>query len=384
MAEKTADAPLIWVLRLPRPVRLLAWVIVFGVTVAAGHKLSISVAGGVLMVLAVVGIQLSVMGSQRLQAIGALLATAAGLAIIPLIPAGLGVIPVLVAATRYPAAFSRRWMQVITVIATVGFAAGIAWISRSVAGALAGLVVPLFVQRAEEHRQLVAERDRAQALLAELQATREAESQAAALRERGRIARDMHDLLAHSLAGLSLQLQAARTVAAREGAGPEVLAPIDTAAALARDGLAEARSAVSALRDPGGLGLDALPTLVDRFPGTATLLTVGEPGVLEPEKAHAVYRAVQESLTNAARYAPGAPVSVTVTWTPEHLSATVDDTGLPKGRAPVGTDRLDVGTGLGLAGMAERLRAVGGCVQAGPTPDGGWRVAIEVPLVERA
>ena len=375
-----SDTPLIWVLRLPRPVRLLAWVVVFGVTVAAGHKLSISLLGGMLMVLAVIGIQLSVVRSPRLQAIGALLATATGLAVIPLIPAGMGVIPVLVAATRYPAVFPRRWMQVITVVATLGFAAGIAWISRSVAGALAGLVVPLFVQRAEEHRQLVAERDRAQALLAELQATREAEAQAAALRERGRIARDMHDLLAHSLAGLSLQLQAARTVAAREGAGPDVLAPIDTAAALARDGLAEARSAVSALRDPTGLGLDALPTLVDRFPGTATLHTAGEPGVLEPDGAHAVYRAVQESLTNAARYAPGAPVSVTVTWAPGTFRATVEDTGLPAGRAPVEAE----GTGLGLAGMAERLQAVGGCVHAGPTADGGWRVTIEVPTAATA
>jgi signal transduction histidine kinase len=371
----TAEDGYFWVLRVPRPVRILAWVVIFGVTVAAGHRFTLSVAGGVLMALAVVGIQLSVLRNRVVHASGALLATACGLAVIPLIPAGLGVIPVLVAASRFPAVFDPRWQRVMTVLTTIGFGVDIGYISQSIAGALAGLVVPLLVQRAEEHRQLIAERDRAQALLAELQATREAESQAAALRERGRIARDMHDVLAHSLAGLSLQLQAARTVAVREGASAEVLAPIETAASLARDGLAEARTAVSALRDPVGLGLDALPALVGRFPGTATLSSAGDAGSLDPEAGHSVYRAVQESLTNAARYAPGAPVAVAIRWETERLRVTVDDTGLPAGREPVAA----AGTGLGLAGMAERLRAAGGSVQAGPGPDGGWRVQIEIP-----
>ena len=375
MKRPTAADGYFLVLRLPRAIRILAWVVILAITVAAGHRVTVSVAGGIVMALAVVGIQASTLRQPAVQAAGAVLATACGLAVIPLIPAGLGVIPVLVAAARFPSVFSARWRQVMTVVTTIGFGADIAWISRSVAGAVAGLVVPLLVQRAEEHRQLIAERDRAQALLAELQATREAEAQAAALRERGRIARDMHDVLAHSLAGLSLQLQAARAVAAREGASTQVLAPLDTAAALARDGLAEARSAVSALRDPVGLGLDALPALVDRFPGAAALITDGTPGELGPEAAHAVYRAVQEALTNAARYAPGAAVTVSVSWAVQRLRVTVADTGLGPGRQPVETQ----GTGLGLAGMSERLRAAGGSVRSGPQPAGGWQVELEVP-----
>ena len=199
---------------------------------------------------------------------------------------------------------------------TIAFGGVIGWISQSVAGLLAGTGIPLLVQRAVEHRDLVQERDRAQALLAEVQAGREAETQAAALRERGRIAREMHDVLAHSLAGLSVQLQAVRAVAARERVGPAVLEPLDKAAALAREGLGEARAAVSALRDPVGLGLDALPALVERHPGTAVLDETGTRGQVSVDAAHAVYRAVQESLTNAARYAPGSVVRVALEWQP--------------------------------------------------------------------
>jgi signal transduction histidine kinase len=229
--------------------------------------------------------------------------------------------------------------------------------------------------RAGEQQALIAERDRAQALLAEVQAGREAEAEAAALQERGRIAREMHDVLAHTLAGLSLQLQAVRAVAAREGVPPEVLDPLDKAATLAQDGLAEARSAVGALRDPVGLGMDALPALVERHPGAATLEAVGRPSGLAPEAGHAVYRAVQEALTNAARYAPGSPVTVRLSWAPDGLTAQVADSGAAVGRnAPAAQ-----GSGLGLAGMDERVRAVGGTVRAGPRDGGGWQVVVHVP-----
>jgi signal transduction histidine kinase len=209
-----------------------------------------------------------------------------------------------------------------------------------------------------------------------VQAGRDAEAQAAALRERGRIARDLHDVLAHSLAGLSVQLQAVRALATREGVGPTVLAPLDKAAALAQDGLAEARQAVASLRDPVGLGLAEVPALVQRHPGEAHLQINGTPGAVTAECGHAIYRAVQESLTNAARYAPGSSVQVALDWTAERLQVRVDDAGLPRGRSPI----AGTSTGLGLAGMDERVRQAGGTLQAGPRPDGGWRVEITVPL----
>jgi signal transduction histidine kinase len=263
---------------------------------------------------------------------------------------------------------------VLTAVDAVAFGATIAYISGSPAGALAGLGIPLLVQRELEHQELIRERDRAQALLAEAQHAREAEAQTAALRERGRIAREMHDVLAHSLAGLSLQLQAVRAIASREHVSAAVLDPLDKAAALARDGLAEARAAVSTLRDPTGLGVDAIPALVDRHPGSATLTVQGSPGQIPAETGHAVYRAVQEALTNAARYAPGSPVTVDLSWRADELEVVVCDDGPAPGR----TALTGQGSGLGLAGMSERIRQVGGALQAGPR-EGGWQVRLTVP-----
>jgi len=263
----------------------------------------------------------------------------------------------------------------VTVADTVAVGAVIGFVSHSLVGALAGLGLPLIVLRAIEHQELVTERDRAQALLAEVQAGREAEAQAVALTERGRIARELHDVLAHTLAGLSVQLQGVRAVAAKEQVPASVLDPIDRAADLARSGLDEARAAVSVLRDPEGLGLDALGALIERHPAETTLAVTGTPVAVTAAAGHAVYRAVQESLTNAARYAPGASVTVSMQWSPETLRVCVQDTGLPPGRMAIS----DQGTGLGLAGMDERVRAVGGSVQAGPAPAGGWLVEITVP-----
>jgi signal transduction histidine kinase len=132
---------------------------------------------------------------------------------------------------------------------------------------------------------------------------------------------------------------------------------------------------VSALRDPVGLGLDALPALVERHPGEASLTAVGEPGGVSAEAGHAIYRAVQESLTNAARYAPGSPVGVALSWSAEALEVKVTDSGPAPERSAVPGQ----GTGLGLAGMAERIEQGSGTLRAGPRGGGGWQIAITVP-----
>jgi signal transduction histidine kinase len=287
---------------------------------------------------------------------------------------GLGEIPVLVAAARLPFAFPPRTTRALSAVGAVGFGAAVAYASGSIAGLAAGVGVPLLVTRSEQRRELVTERDRARALLAELEATRAAEAQSLALRERARIARDMHDVLAHTLAGLSLQLQAARAAAQRSGAGPELAEPLERAADLARDGLAEARSAVGALREPPEHGIGELPALVARFPGDVKLSLDGGAD-LSQHAANAVYRAVQEALTNATRYAPGSPVRVAVCDEAAELVATVED----EGPAPGHETLAGLGSGLGLAGMRERLAEVGGTVTAGPRPGSGWRVEIRVP-----
>jgi signal transduction histidine kinase len=368
-----------WPNNLPWSYRVLAWAAMTTVSALAAHRhpswLWIVVAA--LLAVAAIAVQFAVETQPApRRAAAVLVATVAGLAVIPLAPGGFGYVAVLIVAARFP--YRGRPETAFLALDTIAFGAVVGVSTHSLTGALAGLGVPALAQRGFAQREIVKERDRATALLAQVQAGREAEAQAAALRERGTIARDLHDVLAHSLAGLSLQLQAIRAVAARNGAGPELTEPLDRAAQLARDGLAEARSAVSALRDPVGLGLDALPTLIERHPGEARLIIEGDPAAVDPAAGHAVYRAVQESLTNAARYAPGAAVAVLLRWEPGQLRVHIDDSGPGIGHHATPGQ----GTGLGLAGMAERVNEVGGTVQAGPRPDTtGWRVDVTVPVV---
>ncbi len=356
--------------------RVPTWIAIAGTTAASAHGLAARVIVLVLMLVAAAGLQMTHHSWTPVRVAALCAATVFGLASCLLAHNGLGEIPVLVSAGRATDAFDGLALRVFTVVDALAFGGTIGWISRSVAGLLAGIGIPLLVQRALEHRDLVQERDRARALLAEVQAGREAETQAAALRERGRIAREMHDVLAHSLAGLSVQLQAVRAVASRERVGPVVLAPLDKAAALAREGLSEARAVVGTLRDPVGLGLDELPALVERHPGDATLVEAGARRELSADAGHAVYRAVQESLTNAARYAPGSPVRVVLQWRPDVLAVSVTDDGPAPGREAVGGQ----GSGLGLAGMAERVEQGGGTLRTGPRSDGGWQVVLELPV----
>ncbi len=356
--------------------RVLVWLTITVATGVAGHGRVLQVSGAVVMAVAVIGVQLGRRGDARRSRPGVLLAGLGGLGAMLLVPAGLGEIPVLVAAARLPFAFSARTTRLLSAAGAVGFGGAVAYASGTFAGLAAGVGVPLLVTRSQQRRELVVERDRARALLAEVEAARTAEAQSAALRERARIARDMHDVLAHSLAGLSLQLQAARAVAQRSDAGPELLEPLGRAAELARDGLAEARSAVGALRELPEHGLADLRTLVERFPGDIHLDADGRTPDLPPDAGRAAYRAVQEALTNAARYAPGSPVRVVVSTGPAAVSITVEDDGPAPGHEAVDGR----GSGLGLVGMRERVGEAGGTVTAGGRPDGGWRVEIRLPL----
>jgi len=309
-------------------------------------------------------------GAPKYAAAAFLACTGGGVASILLAPGGIGEWPVLMCAVYCRVTFRGRAGVIVTAVLALGFAFCIVWISRSAVGVLAGLGVPVLAQRRLDQEQLQAERDRALALLAELEAARDAQAQAAALEERGRIAREMHDVLAHSLAGLSIQLQAVRAVAGREGVGPQVIEPLDRAAELARTGVEEAKAVVGALREAPPLGLDDLPVLIQRFPGAATFAVSGTPKPIAPALGHALYRAVQESLTNAARYAPGSAVAVELAWEgPGPAISVTDDGPAPGHRAEPS------GGGYGLQGMRERLAEVGAKQSAGPFGK-GWRVQL--------
>jgi signal transduction histidine kinase len=306
---------------------------------------------------------------------------AAGIAATLLVPRGLGEVPALAGAAALPRGLPAGWPRNLVIVAVSAiFGVAVMVISGSPVGLLAAAGAWALADRAIEHAAFESERDRALALLAEVEASQLTQLEAAATEERNRIAREMHDVLAHTLAGLSMQLQAIRAVAAAEGASAAVTGPIDQAAELARAGLQEARAAVGALRAPQLHGIADLEGLVARFPGEAELRVTGQPGRLGPEAAHAVYRAVQEAMTNAARYATGSAVDVEVTWAPAELRVRVRDHGLPTGRQPSGVK----GSGTGIASMAGRAEAVGGTMTAGPVPgDDGWQVQVTVPVAGR-
>jgi signal transduction histidine kinase len=217
----------------------------------------------------------------------------------------------------------------------------------------------------------------AEALLVQEAATRAAREEAAVLGERQRLARELHDVLAHTLSGLTVQLEGARLLAERTGADPRLADQVTNAQRLARDGMVSAKRAVATLRGEALPGPAQLLTLIEqaRLSGLPVTLTVaGEPRPLPAESGLAVYRVVQEALTNTAKYAGhGATAAVALTWTEATLTAEVTDEG---------GDRRDAGLpsgGYGLAGLAERAALAGGRLDAGPTAD-GWRVALTMPI----
>ncbi|TQL68548.1 signal transduction histidine kinase [Nocardioides albertanoniae] len=204
---------------------------------------------------------------------------------------------------------------------------------------------------------------------------------AAARDERTRIAIEMHDVIAHSLAVIVSQARGAQYA---DRSDPQV--PVDALTTIektGREALSEMRGIFGLLRDhqDGELApapaLEDLPDLVARFP-SARLSVVGTPQPLSPSRELAVYRAAQESLTNVVKHAgPEVDAAVTLTWSAARLVLQVTDHG---GRAAAGGGAA----GLGLAGMRYRVEALGGTATAGPQRTGGFAVTVSLPTEEEA
>jgi signal transduction histidine kinase len=230
-------------------------------------------------------------------------------------------------------------------------------------------------------------------LLLELEESRSAELRAAALAERQRLARDMHDVLAHTLSGLTLQLEGARLLALSSG-DSRLAGTIDRAHELAKSGLGEARQAIGMLRGDELPGPERLAGLAEAFAadtGIPCPFTVtGETVELRAEAKLALYRITQEALTNIRKHAQPARVEVTLDYSPQEVSLTVEDCVYPGGDDPPGPPR-DWGEpspqtpwpgtprgGYGLTGMRERAELLGGSLDAGPTGS-GFLVRLRVP-----
>jgi signal transduction histidine kinase len=244
-----------------------------------------------------------------------------------------------------------------------------------------GLTRREYLLRAEQAEQALEQARRAHA----------AETQAAALAERARIAREIHDVLAHSLAAVSVNLQAAEGLLGElPGDRPELAKAIECverAGAFTREGLAEARRAILALRD-GGDGVSALAPrplaeqLADlagqyRADGdTPVEFTVtGDPRPVGAEVRLTVYRTAQEALTNARKHAPGQPVTVALEFSPSQVTVDIRNPLPPAGAA---RPLAGAGTGYGLVGLKERAALGGGSLIARPT-GGEWRVSLTMP-----
>jgi signal transduction histidine kinase len=232
------------------------------------------------------------------------------------------------------------------------------WVGGLTATALAALLI--------RHQLVLVERLRAaQAGLAER----------SRVEERGRIARELHDVIAHSLTVSLLHVTSARLAVDHDpGDASRALAEAER---LGRQALTEVRATMGLLREdhPSGVtrpvpGFGQVPQLVEEFRGAGVQITLavdGDPSGLPLTVGSTIYRIVQEALTNAARHAPGTPVTVDVTVADQNVTVLVDSAGLPM-----------QGSGMGLINMAERAGALGGSCTAGPGGH-GWLVTATLP-----
>jgi signal transduction histidine kinase len=269
-----------------------------------------------------------------------------------------------------------------------------------------------------------------------LQVEEDRSAQLAVAEERVRIARELHDIVAHGVSLMTIQITAARRVAdskpdaaeasltAAEETGRQTLNELDSMLSALRGADASIEAAGGITLAPGALPLSGSGGLGDPTPrpspsgpvGTGAVGAIGPGGPMAPDprrtplprladipslvaalneagrdvRLHAlgdppripasvellVYRVVQEALTNAARYAGDAAIEVQLIFSPEAITVFVDDDG--PGRAAVGRP----GGGHGLMGMSERLASLGGSLEAGPrSPGPGWRVYASIPVL---
>jgi signal transduction histidine kinase len=309
-------------------------------------------------------------------------------AVAGLLPAGVSVLagndgamfPAMLVVVWVTRTSRSRFVVGATVAAALAMSMVLAWQARSLAkegslffagGVGIAWLAGVMVRRQEE-------------LTDELRELHDLNVEHAAVAERARIAREVHDVVGHSLSVVMLHLTGARRVLRTDpDAADEALARAEE---VGRQSMESIRQVVGLLRDSEGHGRQApmpglaeVAALVDGFRrggmDVAVHLAVAD-DALEPAAALAAYRVVQESLTNVLRHAPGAACRVELVPSAggRQLAITVENG--PPAAPHAACDRQ----GTGVRGMAERIRAVGGELSAGPTPDGGWAVRASLPV----
>jgi signal transduction histidine kinase len=301
-------------------------------------------------------------------------------------PGGPGPLPV-VAALYFLAARGHRLRSL-----GLGLLAALTVVGARLLG-MGGLESPLIVAfptavvAAVFLGQLVAARRSSRAAaaraLAEARLQSELEAQGRVVAERLRIARELHDVVAHNIS--LIHVQATMGVHVMASRPDEAEAALVAIKAASKQALRELRGVLGVLRQvddddtrpaPGLTDLDALVSTTSRAGLDVRVHVVGSPVDLTPSVDVTAYRIVQESLTNALRYAPGASTVVTLEYGGRDLTVDVSDDGNPS----AGLTPAAGGSGQGITGMRERARALGGTLSATRSPAGGFTVHAQLPL----
>ncbi|MFC0550302.1 sensor histidine kinase [Planotetraspora thailandica] len=285
-------------------------------------------------------------------------------------------------ATYTVAVYSPRVRGLVMLVVTI--AGGLLLVGSSDT-ALRGVV--LFVAAYAIGRATATSRAYAVALeerAARLEQERHVEAERAAERERARIARDMHDILAHAVSLMVVQAEAGPVVVRTDPARAE--RAFDAIATAGRDAMVQLRRTLSVLKEDAGTRaprptLDDLATLAAQASGNGldvVLSASGEPRPLLPDIEVAAYRVAQEALTNVVKHSGAARADLRLTWQDDNLMISVTDDGRGSGAAfPSGEN--------GLIGIRERAAALGGSATAGPRADGpGFQVLVRLPLAGSA
>ncbi|ROO83639.1 signal transduction histidine kinase [Actinocorallia herbida] len=230
---------------------------------------------------------------------------------------------------------------------------------------------------ARERSEALAERS------VRLEREREVEAARAAAEERARIARDMHDVLAHAVSIMVVQAEAGPVVVRSDPDQAERV--FDAIADAGRDAMAQLRRTLGVLKEERDRGvrapqptIGALPGLVEHVNRTGVRVGLTVEGARREVPADAdvaAYRIVQEALTNTVKHAGARTAEVRLRWTDRELEITVTDDGQGQAVGDPGWRR----GGEGLIGIRERVIACGGTAEAGPLPDGGFRVLARLP-----
>jgi signal transduction histidine kinase len=371
-----------WLRRLVPPV----FVVVAAVTFTSGRNSGVPIRD-MAAVLAVGGIALCALGAltarhrrAAVRIVFAVVLVASSASLMGLQPGGPGLAGLLTGLVLLVPRVPDRFPISLSVVGITCLAAVAVAVSHSspTLALLSAIAIVGFPGMTLLARRLGQANDQAERLLIELEGTRAAQAQAAGLAERQRLAREMHDVLAHSLSGLMLQLEGARMLAAEDPSDPRLPGIIERAHHLGKSGLEEARRAIGMLRDDELPGPERLASLAAQFhevTGIPCQFTLsGQAYELPSEARLAVYRVAQEALTNITKHACPERVEMHLGYEPRRTRLTVENFAMNKEPPPAASD----GPGYGLTGMRERAELLGGELTTAMTR-GGFRVELRVP-----